>query len=307
MSSWHTYPKIYALGNAAIAHLFEDNDLLVQEKVDGSQFSFGLIEGELRCRSKGKELVLDAPDKMFAPAVATVLSLKMDLTPGWTYRGEVLTKPKHNVLAYDRMPEKHIILFDINDRQESYLPYVKVQEEARRLGLEVVPLLDLKANTPEDFMALLETTSILGGQKIEGVVVKNYNRFTKDGKAMMGKYVSERFKEIHTKPFRAANSTQKDIISLLAEKYTTEARWDKAIQHLRERDELTDSPKDIGLLMKEVSLDLISECKEEIMEALWKHASKHILKKAVSGLPEWYKQRLFKKQFNQSGQEPTQP
>ena len=35
---------------------------------------------------------------------------------------------------------------------------------------------------------LLQTTSVLGGQKIEGVVVKSYLRF--DKKALMAKFVS---------------------------------------------------------------------------------------------------------------------
>ena len=60
MSSWNSYPKIYALGHAYLKELSLD-PVIVEEKVDGSQFSFGLINGELKCKSHRKELILDAP------------------------------------------------------------------------------------------------------------------------------------------------------------------------------------------------------------------------------------------------------
>jgi hypothetical protein len=82
--------------------------VLVEEKVDGSQFSFGRFGGELRVRSKGRQFDPDAADKLFASAVAHVAQL--DLRDGYTYRGEVLSKPKHNVLAYGRVPAGNVII-----------------------------------------------------------------------------------------------------------------------------------------------------------------------------------------------------
>lgn len=66
MIALNSYPKVYALGHPALAGLF-DGPVIVQEKVDGSQFSFGLLGQELVCRSHRVQLVLDAPDKMFEP------------------------------------------------------------------------------------------------------------------------------------------------------------------------------------------------------------------------------------------------
>jgi hypothetical protein len=57
----------------------------------------------------------------------------------------------------------------------------------------------------EFFRGLLDRVSILGGQKIEGVFVKNYARFNPDKKVMMAKYVSEAFKEIHQGEWKSAN------------------------------------------------------------------------------------------------------
>jgi len=296
-SSWHSYPSIFNLGHRAIVDLLKD-PVLVEEKIDGSQFSFGRFDGELKCKSKGATLNLEAPEKMFLKAVEVVKELP--LHDGWTYRAEYLAKPKHNVLAYDRVPKNFLIIFDINDVQESYLNYRFKDQEANRLGLETVPLLhNQKIESPDEFRALLETVSILGGQKIEGMVIKNYSRFGQDKKVLMGKFVSEKYKEIHSAEWKKSNPTGKDIIGLLSESYRTPARWQKAVQHLREAGKLENSPRDIGLLIREVWPDVEKECKEEIKEKLYAWASGHIRRGVIRGLPEWYKEQLMEKQFEE--------
>lgn len=298
-----SYPKVYNLGHAAIADLFEES-VLVEEKIDGSQFSFGVYDGELCCRSRGIQLGLDAPEKMFIKAIETAKELFPVLNAGWTYRGEFLSKPKHNTLAYDRVPEKNIIIFDIDTGDQSYLAYEKKLAEAKRLRLECVPILYKgKVESYEKFKGLLEMGSCLGGQKIEGMVFKNYLRFGRDGKTLMGKYVSERFKEVHRKDWKERNPGGKDIIGQLTLEYRSEVRWDKAIQHLKERGEYTGTPKDIGPLFKEVSTDVQKECGEEIAEKLFKWAWKDIGRGVTRGLPEWYKEKLAKSQFKQEAED----
>lgn len=297
MSSWHNYPKIYALGHAALTDLLAD-DVVVEEKVDGSQFSFGVFDGELRCRSKGKELVLDAPEKMFLKAIETVRELQPLLRDGWTYRGEYLQKPKHNVLAYDRVPAKNIVLFDVNTGEEAYLPPEEKQGEASRLGLECVPILHFgRLESLAWLQGLLARASVLGGAKIEGVVVKSRTRFGADGKALMGKFVSEEFKEVHAGEWRVANPLAGDVIADLISRLRTPARWQKAVQHLRERGALTESPKDIGSLIREVQTDTGNECLHEIHDALWAWAWPKIERGIIAGLPQWYKEELAKMQF----------
>lgn len=300
MSSWHSYPSIYALGHRALAELLLD-DVIVQEKVDGSQFSFGWfseypISGGFRMRSKGAQLNIEAPDSMFKKAVQFVQTLS--LHDGWTYRAEYLQKPKHNTLAYDRVPANNVILFDINDGEESYLSYDQVVEEGKRLGLETVPCFFTgKLESAEKLRELLDTSSCLGGQKIEGVVIKNYARFGLDKKALMGKFVSEMFKEVHAKDWKERNPGKKDIIEALIDKYRTPARWEKAVQHLREAGKITDSPRDIGDLIKEVWPDILKECREDIADALMEWAEKDLQRGVIRGLPEWYKQKLLERQF----------
>lgn len=300
MNSWHSYSSIFNMGHKAIADLLK-GPVYVEEKVDGSQFSFGMTEeGELKIRSKGCEMVLDAPEKMFSFAAATVKRLGPLLHPGWTYRGEYLRSPKHNALIYSRIPKDNIILFDIEIGECEFLSYEEKKMEADRLGLETVPLLHVgMVENLEEFRHFLNLQSILGGQNVEGVVVKpiGYGLFGKDKKVLMGKFVSEAFKEVHGRMWKADNPTAGDIVAMLGSSYSTQARWQKALQHLTEQGIITDSPQDISALMKEVPTDIKRECEDEIKEKLFAFAWPHIARMSARGLPEWYKTVLLKKAF----------
>src|SRR3990167_7209919 len=104
MDRLYSYPSIYSIGHKAIEDLFS-SPVLIEEKLDGSQFSMSLVDGQLLCRSKNQQIVVDEPEKMFSKAIETAKSL--DLHPGWIYRCEYLRAPKHNTLAYDRVPNKN--------------------------------------------------------------------------------------------------------------------------------------------------------------------------------------------------------
>lgn len=298
----NSYPSIYNLGHAAIADLLKGR-VIVEEKVDGSQFSFGRGEdGEVSCRSKGAEINMLAPEGMFAAGVRTVQALEPLLTPGVTYRGEYLSKPHHNALTYDRVPKGNIIIFDVNSGLETYEAAEQKRMLAALLGLECVPVLfEGMIENVKQLRDLLETQSVLGGQKIEGVVIKpaHYDLFGRDKKTLMGKFVSEAFREVHSKTWETEhkNKTGQDILQLLASKYGTAGRWGKALIHLRESGKMTNSPKDIGELMKEVPDDVMKECAEEIQKDLMAWAWPQLRRGIVKGLPEWYKSELLNKQF----------
>lgn len=292
------YASIFNLGHKAVSELLLD-PVLVEEKIDGSQFSFGKIDGQVWCRSKGAVINHLAPDKMFRPAVEQALARADKLDENVVFRCEYLAKPKHNALAYDRIPKDHLIVFDVELLGQNFLAYEDKTVIAGRLGLETVPILYRGIVDDIDlFRSLLETPSCLGGQKVEGVVIKNYNRFGLDKKPLMGKFVSEAFKEIHAKEWKSEAGT-KDFIQVLIERYKTPARWAKAVQHLQERGELENSPRDIPKIIKEVQEDVLRECESEIRDHLWAWAWPKLSRALPSRMAEWYKEELLKKQFNQ--------
>lgn len=301
MSKISSYPSIHGFGHRLLRNFFDD-PLVVEEKLDGSQYSFGIIDGELCARSKGVPLILDAPNEPFGRAVEVIRSIEHLLMPGYIYRGEYFKKPKHITLEYSRIPKNHIMIFDIQTGVETYMNPEDKAKEAARIGLECVPFFIVEnINSVEALKELTNRESVLGGVTMEGVVLKNYYKFGPDDKVLMAKYVREDFKEKHRKEWKNTNPTSKDVIQRMIEMYRTEARWKKAIQHIRERGELTDSPKDIGVLMKEIRADILKEHADEIKDELFEMAWPHIRRGVTSGFPEFYKDYLVGLTLDSSG------
>jgi hypothetical protein len=314
MGAWHSPQSVFSLGHRAVKDIFTV-PVQVQEKIDGSFFAFGLFPEitympdmvgsvecmELKIRSKGAVMIPDAPEALFKLAAKAVKDREHMLHPNWQYRGETLAKPKHNTLSYDRTPIDNIILFDVLTDEETYLPYEELYAEGKRLGLEVVPQLFVgNVENAEQLRVYLNTTSVLGGQKIEGVVIKPIQPiFGQDKKALFGKFVSEQFKEAHRASWGESNPGPKDIIQRLGGAYANPARFQKALIHLREAGKIEGSPRDIGMLVKEIPVDILKEHEQEIKDALFKYAWPHIARIAIREVPGWYKDLLLRAQFEQ--------
>jgi hypothetical protein len=299
------FPKIFAIGSDYIRDLFT-SEVEITEKVDGSQFVFGKVEGTLYMRSRGKQIFPEAPDKMFNEAVSYVCSIEGRIPDNTIYYCEYLKSPKHNVLRYARTPRNHLILFGVSDHTDRFISkHSHLIDLAEDLGIEAVPVLfHGKIDNVEQIRDLLDRVSVLGEVKIEGVVAKNYTiPFLLGGQPiplMAGKYVSEGFKEVHREKW-GSEFTTRGKWEVFLESFRTEARWHKAIQHLAEGGVLENSPRDIGHLIKEIHNDVEAEEKESIKNFLWNHFKGDIQRKAVAGFPEWYKQRLLERAVENSG------
>lgn len=316
-----SYPSIYALGHKFLGELFS-GPVIIEEKIDGSQFSFGLYDSGLVFRPKGQQIHPGGPEKMFNNAVTAVQNMHQlyGLVPGWTYRAEYLSKCKHNCLTYGRVPQNFLVLFDVMTHEgEHYLDPATKQTEAIRLGIDCTPCFYAGAGesvgtlrfdddrteihcsgsctiSNTDLSSVLtplfERESFLGGCRIEGVVVKNYNRFGPDKHILVGKFVSPLFKEKHVGEWKKANPTKADIEERLIAEMTSEARWRKAIQHLSERALINGTPQDIGPIMKEAAADILKEEEDYIKDTLFKHFAPKIVRGATAGIPAFYKKEI---------------
>jgi len=290
-----SYSDIQHVAHNAVKDMWTEH-VEIQEKVDGSQISFMLNSNcELEMRSKGQQLFEGAPSsKMFQEAIDSIKERKDLLVPGQIWRGEYLQKPKHNSLMYRRIPKGHIVIFDIELSLGRFASPEVRSLMSSDIGYETVPTLftgiwDLPLT---ELTRLLERESFLGGPNIEGIVVKCYNKWI-GGKPMMAKLVSEAFKEVHTKEWKKSNPTKGDIIDQIINDYRTEARWRKAVQHKKEEGILTDSPQDIGPLLKEISVDILKEEEDTIKERLFKAYWPQISRGVSRGFPEFYKNYLL--------------
>lgn len=286
-----SFGSINTVGHKYILDIF-DGEVEITEKVDASFYGMAKVNGEYFARSKSQQLISSNPEKLFKKTVENTINL--DLKEGYIYYGEAFNSPKHNSLTYERVPANNLIFFAIDKGNQDFLTHEQMTEEGKRIGLETVPLIFRgKINDVEGIKPFLDRKSILGNVNIEGIVIKRFDKFLPDHKIMMGKYVSAEFKEIHTKEWKLSNPTKQDIILHLISEYKTEARWNKALQHLRESGEITDTPKDIGLLLKNSRIDIEKECEVEIKDKLWNHFRDQILRGSVAGIAEWYKAKLL--------------
>lgn len=292
------YQKLHHLGSRKTANVFEGSDIDVQEKIDGSQFRFFYDTDADRPRffSRYAEIDVAKPDKLFAPTVAHLMSVPFDHTyAGLTFYGEAMCGKRHHKLTYDRVPDGHLVLFDVilGDRAARSGDIVSW---ARRLGVEPVERLLYGSVTPLHLDDLLKTPSMLGGM-LEGVVIKNR------ANGVMAKYVAPAFREIvGVKPRPNKFGEWPAFITALTEAVSNPARWEKALAHLRESGSLTDSAKDIGPIVREVQRDILEECESFIKDELYQKASPIIVRESARPIAPWYKDRLTKEVTDQISQ-----
>ena len=286
------YPKIFKEYNIEIANM--GGNVIVQEKIDGSQYKVRIDQNQKV--TIGSKNVDDIKCGMIKEAIekSNLRGNGFDLT----IYGEFLSKPKHNVLHYERVPKNNFIVFDIYDHYYNcYLKQSVIKHvlNSYNLDFEVVPTYyegshaDIK---PEDYMS---KKSILGKSEIEGIVIKSYEQLHDDkrfpalkGMFMMKKIVSDNFREVKQRP----KNKQMDSIYDVFDEYRTTGRWNKIIQQGKEqgllKNYMGDMPILIGLLVKDVG----TEDKETIKEKLWEHAVKKMSKKLSEGLPQYYEKYL---------------
>lgn len=278
------YGKVYTVGHRDIRRLF-DGPVVVQEKIDGSQFSATVDSaGQLYCRSKSRFLshVADGEKGLFAPSIQHLLTVKDKMVPFGVYRFEAVSRPKHNVLAYERVPAGNLVLYDLKFNNVLDAGHEMLEEQAEELGVEPVQEIYIGETSESALADHLIAKPMLGGAMMEGVVIKNY------ALGLKGKLVAPRFQEImHSRP---PKTPRESPVTDLGRKYCSEARWEKAIAHLREAGAIGPEParSDVGVIIKEVQRDVLEECGADIRNELFTAYAKSLRGEWIKGFPEWY-------------------
>ena len=285
-----SFPKIYRVDAPEVDGILT-SPVEITEKMDGSQFGFGIIDGELVMRSKSAILNPANPQNLFAGAVQTVLSVKDKLVPGWFYYGESIQSKRHNKLCYDVVPKGHVCLFGVKKPDFTFIDdWRTLQEIATDLGMDVAPLIYSGILNMDELLKLVdETKSAYGAPYMEGVVVKNYALRGNHSPIMVGKLVKDEFKEVkrERKPKGTGDTIETKILSLFR-CYATEARWDKAIQHLREAGQLKGDNSDIKYLIQEIQKDTLEEELVNLKNEVWSLVQKDFTRELVRGFAEYY-------------------
>src|ERR1035437_5232300 len=219
-----SYGKILTLGSLYTQDALKGS-VVIQEEVDGSLLRCGLNdEGELVIASKGAYIELENPPQLFRQGVDYLRSIKFDFEPDTYFYAEYLSKSRHNTLAYDKIPTNHRVLFDVLYRGE-FVSRMDLVNFAMKLGVDVIPELFVGEATTDTVLGLLSTPSYLGGQIVEGVVIKNYGEkilYAGREQQLFTKYVREEFKELHSKNPDWKSNTDK--VTALFQEYCIETR-----------------------------------------------------------------------------------
>lgn len=291
------YPKVLQLGEPRLDGFLNGVNVVVQEKLDGSQVRFGKLEdGTLKCGSHRVDFDPTPATGYFKPFYDYVHNELADLiAPGETYFAELVATQQHNTIAYGRTPKHGLYLFDALLGDDGWAEPAELLRLACNLDIDPPNLLASGPQTKDDLGKLIGTESYLGGAIMEGVVVKNYD-FLITGpespipRPAFGKYVRASFKEENAATW-AAN---KDIVSQIVAKYRTDARYEKAAQHVKDGPGgLEGNMRDLAKLIPELETDFELECRGAIEAMLYDRFRRDIVRGVVKGMPEWYRAKLL--------------
>lgn len=245
-----------------------DVEIVIQEKLDGSNASFKVVNGEILAFSRNTQLDENNNLRGFYEWTRTLNPEQ--LLEGVTYFGEWLVK--HKLDYGDNMNQFY--LFDVfNEHTLEYSSFSMVEDESKRLGLNLVPVFYVGKSLPFEEIEKFAGQSKLA-EKGEGVVVKNYN--------YKNKYESQVFTKIVTKEFQEKNgvknpksvTAKKDSLDQFLDTYMTKARVEKIIYKMVDEQVLNEdyAIEDMGSILKNggsrVYDDLIKEELDSLLKML---------------------------------------
>ena len=288
MSRAPGYGKIYTYGSVNAPTFDSDLDIHIEEKFDGSQFSYMLAhDSTLFCWSKNEQLDLDVvlqnSKHLFHEAVK--LAFEKRKTPGVVYICEYFKRGKHNRLNYNFITEPTLIVlnaFNVFD-------HIWMANETPCLAQQ--PWKNLKLHLD----CFLINKSKFGECQIEGIVLKQYSKDMKEMK--MAKIVNQEFKEISTHKIKSEHyeETLHSLAIKLVEKYRTEARFYKAIQHLTESGVVINDMKDVSAVIKELHHDIVAECNDDMRQIFEEQLTKLIKRHIGKNVATWLQNYLMTK------------
>ncbi len=246
------YPKIFHIGTKNTEGFITpdamDNEIVIEEKMDGANFRFGVIDGKFRAGSRRVDFtpLMYPPNEPTTPvmnesalgqffkAVMYAFANYADkLKDGYVYFAEYMIP---HTLDYDWDNTPLLLGFDIYDvNVQRFLGYDEKIKEFQRIGMPTVPLvkrMKLRDLTVEEYEKLIPKSKYRDGVA-EGVVIKDYAR------QWFVKVVTPEFREANLATFGAgarkkAKKYSKDGAEWFVNAFVTRQRIEKIITKLVE-------------------------------------------------------------------------
>ena len=226
----------------------EIGDCYVFPKIDGTNGSIWLEDGEVKAGSRKRVLTLDSDNQGFYAAVKDDERIKAYLEAHPTHRlyGEWLVP--HSLKTYRDEAWRKFYIFDVVDTEKEtedssvyagYIPYPDYKEELDKYGLDYIPALRvIKNGSLDNFLKVIEENTYLikDGQGVgEGIVIKNYAYFNKYGRQTWAKIVRNEFKDLHRSRHETPKIDVESVESRIVDKYLTSAFIDKEFEKIKEQ------------------------------------------------------------------------
>lgn len=243
--SFKKYISIERLGHEDNKEIlsFEDDTLVIEEKIDGGNGSFWL-EGEgdvkeLHLGSRNRDLTLENDTKMFAGFQVKLrehlASLKEIVNPDYIYYFEWMAQ---HTIHYTNAP--FVIGFDIrlkramnSEGSGMFLGRDAREQEFNRLKIENVPCIwrgTVRELKKLEIRSLIPKSKYFDGMA-EGICIKNYCRkHPRDNHQLYAKLVRDEFKEDNRAVFGNVKNKNSDTSKIIQE-FCTDARIRKAVLH----------------------------------------------------------------------------
>lgn len=235
-------------------------------KIDGTNSSVWLNNGELKAGSRHRELTYEKDNAGFYNATKDNNKILAYLNKHPEHRlfGEWLVP--HSLKTYREDAWRRFYIFDVcidkEDGGLEYLPYEVYKPLLDEFELDfLAPLRIIKNGDYECFIKCLDQNVFLikdGCGVGEGVVIKNYDYYNKYHRQTWGKIVTAEFKEKHHKEMGAPISENKMIEEEIVNTYVTSAFIEKEYSKIvNEQDGWTS--KNIPMLLSKVFYELVNE------------------------------------------------
>lgn len=258
-----------------------NEEITVTEKLDGSNASFRLHNGEIHCFSRNLPLSEENTLNGFYTWVQKNISPET-LNPNYTYYGEWMTKHKIDYKQHFGQ----FILFAVreNDTVElDYLPFEKVQEEAEKINVKLVHL-HYKGKF-KDWKHIEQFVSKSGLEDVEFaegcVIFVPELVFPRDKESQVFlKLISENFAEVK-KTLPTNNKQSKFSLDARLDTFITQNRMDKVLMKLQDEGVLKKELdiEDMGYTLKTLGNAFVEDILEEELETLVTMMRKNISKR----------------------------
>ena len=283
------YPKVRRIGHIQTKGILDDPSdfVVIQEKVDGSNFRFWLEDGEIRFGSRRVDYIDEKNYEEWARAIEYIKSKvnPEDLREDFVYVGEFI---RPHTVQYDFDSAPPFVGFDILNRWTGdVVHYLVSYAEFDSLGLPFVNTYFVgEAGFITDVLIeeLKKKESAYGAEMQEGVVLKNYSR------NIFAKSVNPEFLEDFKKKFGGPPKklcVEEKIVS----RFVTPARVKKIIMRIHE-EQGSVTTEDIPEILRGVSNDILEEeiltivNEMKVKQLDFKLLRKYVSKKVVKLLHE---------------------